>query len=120
MTKVWVLVAYGSALVSYNFAQQAGWSFARSGAPRAKLQATWWQNASAARSSLPTLLRAKLQLGVLSTDRESLSNRRLALSGATTLLHCATYAELAGASRASPVLGVGPLSVVLALAHGVI
>ena len=44
MTKVWVLVAYGSALVSYNFAQQSGWSFARS---RTKLQATWWQNARA-------------------------------------------------------------------------
>ena len=29
MTKVWVPVAYGSALVSYNFSQLAGWSFAR-------------------------------------------------------------------------------------------
>ena len=29
MTKVWVPVAYGSALVSYNFAQLAGWSFER-------------------------------------------------------------------------------------------
>ena len=41
--------------LSYNFAQQSGWSFTRSGVPRAKLQATWWQNARAARSSLPTL-----------------------------------------------------------------
>ena len=55
MIKVWVPVAYGSALVSYNFAQQVGWSFARSGAPRAKLLATWWENARAARLSLPTL-----------------------------------------------------------------
>ena len=52
MTKVWVPVAYGSALVSYNFAQQPGWSFAPSDTPRAKLQATWWQNARAARAKL--------------------------------------------------------------------
>ena len=103
MTKVWVPVAYGSALVSYNFAQLAGWSYTRS---RAKLQATWWQNARASRSSLPTLPErdAREALGNLGRLRAvavrrwrrltMLSRRSLSDSRSNTQLGPAYYVRL--------------------------
>ena len=110
MTKVWVPVAYGSALVSYNFAQLTGWSFSCSRAPRAKLQATWWQNARASRSSLPTLperealgnlgrLRA---VAVRRWRRLTMLNRRsLSDSRSNTQLGPAYYVRLCTVRRSS-------------------